>query len=174
MRFPTHQKNVFLIPYWIKNTLERHRLPATAALSLAQLRPITSAEDLVLTMLLNKATGPLFGQECIMSGLFNWTSAESVGYYDQLLMLEPLHTEGLQDRLFHEQAEQADYPEAFDVLDLDERTLLVTIYPGHFGGPTAPEHRARLVRTVLKRQYDYCSYDHLASEPLFEQYLSSL
>lgn len=181
MPFLTPQKNIVLIPYWIRNILERHNLSPATALNLSQLKTVTSNEDLVLTLLLNHSSRALFSVDNVGTGLENYwcggystSSPASCEIVMQLEQLAPLHQTGLDARLFGAQAIDPRYPEAFDIFDVNEKTLLVTIYPGHFGGTETLTHQSALIRALLKHFYQVFPYDALAREPLFERYLALL
>jgi hypothetical protein len=176
MHNPILPKRVFLIPYWLKNILQRQHLPLTTVLDLAQLKAVTSNEDLVLTLELNANTTPVYGMQYKNGAVeTSWLKTnEDHHAYNQLTQLKFLHTEGLQERLFNAQTLQEEYPEPYSILDLNESIFLVTIYPGYFGGPQAAEHQDSLVRALLKLFYAYSSYDEMARNPLFQAYLAKL
>lgn len=176
MSLPLSAKKVFLIPYWLENTLTRHQLPLSASLSLAKLKEVTSDEDLVLTLLLNSNTVPVFGIERYSSlPAQAWCAqADQVTPCERLLALLPLHLGGLQDRLFSEQTLSARYAAPFNIQDIGDDTFVVVIYPGYFGGPNATQHQNELVTALLKLFYGYSNYEVMARDPLFQQYLSRL
>lgn len=173
MSLDLKNKRVFLIPYWVKNTLQRQRLPPITVRDLRQLRTVTSTEDLVLTAMLNTNSAPVFGADAGLDALYqDWTASDN-----ELLQstweLRGLHENALADRLFNESAYEEKYPTPFEILDMDDVTLLVTIYPGHFV-PGAVQNQGDLVRALLKQLYAYMSYDKLAHQPLFERYMALL
>lgn len=170
------EKQVFIIPYWIKNILERNKLPLTTVFDVVKLRSIVSAEDLVLTALLNKNTLPLFGiQKDLYSLYLRWNATPEAAFiFTQLQELQPLHIEGLEERLFNEKNVDANYPKAFEIKDIDPDTFLMIIYPGYFGGKEAQSHQSHLVSTYLKLWYGYSNYDSMAQDVLFGQYLKQL
>jgi len=169
-------KHVFLVPFWIVNLLERHKLPLTTVKNLVKLREIASAEDLVLTLMLNQDTTMVFGANEPTSGpAAHWVSSpDAFGIYTQLVDLIPVHGQGLAERLFSETQLDARYPKEFDIRDLDDDTFLVVIYPGHFGGADTVRHQTKLLRAYLKQWYGYSNFDSVARDPLFRQYLSRL
>jgi hypothetical protein len=176
MHNPTYPKQVILIPYWLKNTLSRQNLPPTAMLDLAQLSKISSNEDLVLTMELNALTAPVYGTQYDAGSLEQaWLKTQEDRHtYTKLSQLKLLHTQGLQERLFNAQTLQEDYPDPYDIIDLNRSFFLVTVYPGHFGGPQAAVHQDSLVRALLKLFYAHTSYSEMAKNPLFASYLAKL
>lgn len=169
-------KNVFLVPFWIVNHLERHKLPLTAVKDLVKMREIASAEDLVLTLLLNQDTTAIFGVSQPQSGPHAYWVSNPAAYeiYLQLQELAPLHQQGLAERLFSESQLDARYPKEFDIRDMDDDTFLIVIYPGHFGGADAVRHQTKLLHAYLKQCYGYSNFDSVARDPLFRQYLSRL
>ncbi len=170
------EKEVFVIPFWVKNILDRNKLPLDTVFDVIKLRSITSAEDLVLTALLNQNTVPLFGvQKHLYSIDVRWNkSAEASAEYSQLMNLRSVHEQGLEERLFNEKNVDANYPKPFDILDIGQDTFLIVIYPGYFGGPDAHKHQRSLVSSYLKQWYGYSNYDSMAQDVLFEHYLKQL
>jgi hypothetical protein len=170
------EKQVFLIPYWIKNILERHKLTLATVLDLVKLRSITSAEDLALTKQLNLQNTAVFGvnnPEQAMSA--HWLKTpESAYIYSQLEQLTDLYADGLEERLFNEKNLNSNYSKAFEIQDIDYDTFLITVYPGYFGSPKAAEYQNQLVHAYLKLWYGYSNYDVMARVPLFKRYLSQL
>ena len=168
-------KSLFLVPYWIVNSLARHGLPLTTVRDLPKLREIVSAEDLTLTLILNQHPAPVFGVDAPTSGLNSWlTSPEACAIYGKLTDLVPLHQQGLEERLLNEHNADPKYPHEFEIRDLDDDTFLVIIYPGHFGGADAQRHQFKLIRAYLKQWYGYSNFDAVARDPLFQRYLTQL
>lgn len=169
-------KHVFIVPYWIVNLLERHSLPLTTVNDLVKLRSIASAEDLVLTLLLNQDPTMVFGVNSPTSGPnAHWVSSPAAyEIYRQLEELAPLHQQGLAERLFSETQLDARYPKEFDIRDMDDETFLIVIYPGHFGGNDGVPHQTKLLHAYLKQCYGYSNFDSVARDPLFRQYVARL
>lgn len=169
-------KNLFLVPFWIVNILERNGLPLSTVKDLVKLREVASAEDLVLTLMLNQDPTNIFGVNAPTGGpALHWCSTpEAFAIYSQLVDLEPLHEKGLEERLYSEQTLDPRYPKEFDIRDPENDMFLVIIYPGHFGGADATRHQTKLVRAYLELWYGYSNFDSVARDPLFRQYLSRL
>lgn len=169
------RKEVFIVPYWIKNLLDRHRLPLVTALDLSKLKEIASTEDLVLTYLLNENNAALFGSKAAFNAqYFFWGHPKHTDALASLLSLTSLHLSGLQERLFDESNLDAAYPTAFEIHDVSTEAFIIVINPGHFGGSQAVVNQRHLVRAYLKQWYGYSSYQEMAQSPLFEQYVNSL
>jgi len=171
------EKNVFLIPYWIVNTVVRNHLTLNTALDLEKLTSITSAEDLALTSLLNEHSGPVFGGSMYSPVLYaSWYKDERSWnkFYTQIKPLEPLVANDLNDRLFNPAAREDRYPVPFEIKDIDPKTFLVIIYPGYFGSPESKQYQYQLIRELLKLFYVYEGYDDMARRQIFEYYLNQL
>lgn len=170
------EKEVFVIPYWIENVLNRNKLPLSTVLDLVKLRSITSAEDLVLMILLNKNNAPIYGVTKEHFSLFlHWNkNEESAAIYQQLMLLLPLHEASLEERLFNESNLSVSYANPFQIKDIDYDNFCIVIYPGYFGSPKAAQYQNDLVYQYLKLWYGYSNYDVMARDPLFKRYLSQL
>lgn len=62
-------KHVVLIPYWIAETLERNGLPLVSALDLQKLLQISSRDDIVSYMALNRKIDKFFGLDNVWDEL---------------------------------------------------------------------------------------------------------
>lgn len=167
------RKNIFLIPYWIKTILERHQQPLTTVLDLNGLSALVSSEDLAVIALLNQQAETYLNlpiqDEAILG---NWYTQSGYGHHVAPLL--PLVKETLENRLLSAETLEDRYPNAFEIRDLDDATLLVIVYPGHFGGPETLNHQHQLARALLKLFHAYEGYDHMAQKALFQRYLSQL
>lgn len=171
------EKNVFLVPYWIVNTVERNSLTLNTILDLEKLTSITSAEDLALTSLLNEHSEKIFGVSSYSPSLYsNWYKDQVSWnkFSTQIKPLEQIVFNDLEVRLFNESARNDRYPLPFEIKDVDSNTFLVIIYPGFFGGPDYKQHQFNIIKELLKLFYVYEGYDDMARRQIFEYYINQL
>jgi hypothetical protein len=171
------EKNVFLIPYWIVNTIERNHYTLDTVLNLEKLTDITSAEDLALTSLLNEDNSKVFGVNIYSPSLYqNWYKDGKVWekFNTQIKPLEQLLHNEIDNRLFNEASLNSNYQEPFEIKDIDSKTFLVIIYPGYFGGTKFKEYQNKLGKELLKLFYVYEGYDCMTKRQIFEHYLNNL
>lgn len=171
------EKNVFLVPYWIVNTIERNRLTLNSILDLEKLTSITSAEDLALTSLLNERSDRIFGTSSYSPSLYSNWYKDSVSwnkFNTQIKPLEQIVQSDLETRLFNLTSYNEKYPIPFEIKDIDANTFLVIIYPGYFGGPDYQKHQFNITKELLKLFYVYEGYDDMARRQVFEYYLNQL
>jgi hypothetical protein len=167
------RKEIFLIPFWVKTILNRNNLPIKTALDVKLLATVLTSEDLACISVMNEQNKDYFGvsnYSCIWSD-----NSESYAFYmDKVRPFESLVTSVLENRLLNESAIDVNYPEAFEIQDIDSNSLLVSINPGYFGGANKQLFQTNLVRQLLTSLYAYQGYDDMTRNQIFEQYLNTL
>lgn len=178
------KRSPILVPHWIIKQLQRNGLPLGTVLDLKKLKQYCSQEDLAVMFNLNLNPGSVFGINHIRMELYGYWAAHSNSDFKSLSDVLPIHAGRLEERLFStssiEQVGLASSQDldgkAFSIQNvatgLDEKdVLLVVIHAGYFGGPHSQKAQQQLVRAYLKQSYVFCSYDQVASDPVYLQYL---
>ncbi len=171
------EKNIFLVPYWLVNTVVRNNFTIDTILNLEKLIDVTSPEDLALTSLLNERSEKVFGIGSFATSLYDNWYKNSFGwskFESQIKPLTPLVQDDLDARLFNESSKTEIYPVPFEIKDVNQNTFLVIIYPGFFSEDDAKKHRFELTSSLLKLFYVYEGYDNMARRQLFECYINQL
>ena len=188
-------KRVILIPHWVHETLNRHKLPISEALNFNTLRRIVSANDLAGYILLNRYAHHTGIEErkpdgsCgdAMGGVFMNAAKLDPDHEKYLFeVVYPLTSldqfrEELVDRLFSADARSnnydgsAVYENPFNIYDLSPEFQGVVIYPGFFTGEAGSDrHVFALVEEVVKALYVYAPLHEVASTAVFLRYLGLL
>lgn len=165
-----------LVPYWITKQLERHNLPHNSVFNLEKLSSICSPEDLAIMLILNKdpqIASEFFGSKPDLM-LYDYWNNNYNTLCKKLVDTLPIHTNPLARLLSEAHIDR--FPNAFDIKYIQaevglQSALLISIYPGHFGGPTAYEEQTKLTKEYLTQLYVFIDYDAVARDPLFMQYL---
>ena len=177
--------HLVLMPYWVKNQLDRNKLSLSTVLNLPELMKVCSLEDLTIMSLMNVKNDPV-----INSGLFNslnsviWDeklNKETAHGVDKINVLKDLYKTNLDSRLLkngNSNLLSSEYPIPFEIRLADgeinnTRVLIVVIYPGHFG-TSATESKKKLIRECLKQSYAFVGYNVIAQNDCFLQYINSL
>jgi len=174
----TLQKTVFFIPFWIKNIVERNHLSLKSILDLNILSDVASSEDLAMIALLNNCSEKYFGfsiSDC-SALFFNWhkSNESQQKYFNHVEPLFSLVEQDLCARLFLVEAKEDRYSNAFEIQDIDQGVVLVTIYPGYFGGEENQTIQNNLIRDLVKLFYAHEGYDDMAKRQIFQQYIHRL
>lgn len=185
-----NKKDLILIPYWIKEALERNGLPLSSCLDLGKIKPILSLKDLVLLVTLQK---PFFqnivtGVEA-SSGSLTMAWVEGIGTANsapdrELLAFRsetilPLSEDEsnfkeLAIRLFDKDSFVSRYENPFIIYDLTPDTIGVVIYPGHFTIPNNIVLQKQLIESVIETMYAYAPFHEVAKTVYFKRYLTLL
>jgi hypothetical protein len=177
---------IVLVPQWVIKQLTRHGLALNTVLDLKVLKQYCSQEDLSIIWNMNQNPGHLFGINHIRMELFYYWSAFSSGDYESLSKVVPLYEGRLEERLFSSEPDTVVTGEQDCLIDkafsiqnvcagLDEKeVLLIVIHAGCFGGTNLQKAQQQLVRAYLKQSYALCSYDQVASDPIYLKYLYDL
>ena len=175
-----------LVPHWVYRHIQRAELPLNTVLNLQKLKAYCSQEDLASILLLNRSAGKVFGNSPhIRMELERYWKTFSASDFVRIADVEQLYADSFEHRMFHgDQATAASCaqpPETgFHIQSVEsgldtKGVMLVVIHPGCFQqGPGGDENRAKLVREYLKQSYVFCSYDEVAKDPVYAQYLCNL
>jgi hypothetical protein len=177
------RKEFVLIPYWIQETLNRNKLPMSAALDLGKLREVTSVNDLISFYTLQESFDKLVGAPCVSCLFWAWEenipmdNTELKKYYNNIvisLSSDPSFRNDIQTRLFDEGAKQDQYKEPFALYDLSPKVTGIVIYPGHFTNKVDKKKQKLIIDAMLKELYVYNTQHEVANLPMFRRYLELL
>jgi hypothetical protein len=175
-------KQVILIPYWVHETLARKNLPLSECLNFDVLKPLSSVNDLVCFLGMQKYCAQLMGVEGSDWSLFlQWASSahgQNKTFFEQTIcpLEHSLNVQAeLQARLFAPESRLPHHAEPFYIYDITREVAGVVINPGFFTQEAGTEgYQAALTVQILKVLYAYNAYHEVASTPLFKRYLDLL
>lgn len=188
MSFRNRTTNIIFIPYWIRIMLDRNKLPLKSIFNLVELSKCLTTEDLACLYYVNE-------KSYLFTSLDHRTNADiiyqSITYstnemrdivVNKISPLLPLVEPIIKDRLLSDSCREINYPNAYEINDLDNDNVsflenefvLVTIYPGYFGGVDSTITKINLIKDLMRLFYARRGYDNMANNQLFETYLNTL
>lgn len=176
-------KSIVLIPYWIRDTLNRNNLNISDCLDMNILKSVMSVEDLAgfanAQQLLNTLTG------CNNLAVYDlereWyqtADEKATAFISKVINPTRFDTntvESVRTRLFNPELRKPEYDSPFITYDLTPTALGVVINPGFF--TTTPDYGLQfdLVKALLQALYE-CNIapTEVSPSPLFKRYLDLL
>jgi len=174
------RNNIYLIPHWILSVLRRNGLNNIDVLNYSKLQRILSMNDLASIQVLQSFGEDLLGTRDVVSSsiLYEWYSSadnalkESLRKEIEPLAADPILRDTVKERLGDDEARRQDQP-VFEVLPLEDKALMVVLYPGIFTGMNYDRH-FEIVQALLRQLYVYEQQPDVAGTPLFRRYLDLL
>ena len=174
-------KSVVLIPHWVQETLNRHKLQLGDVLDFQKIRVLLSIQDLAgllatecFEALCYGASIPDQSSYPLRAAWFKSASAEQqveVSRIDMLSMDSSVQND-IRNRLFTPESRDDRYEKPFITYDLSPEIAAAVIYPGYFvDGEEYSETSLCLIESVLRVFYAYDSHHAVARSELFKQYL---
>ncbi|WP_144106759.1 hypothetical protein [Paraburkholderia sp. BCC1886] len=177
-------KQVMLIPYWVHETLARHKLPLSACLDFEQLRPVSSTNDLLCFLSAQVLMGRMVGEPhgtwslYLLDAWLNSAQGQNKTFLSQTilpLLENPTFDEELRARLFSPESRLPHHKEPFYIYDITREAVGVVVNPGFFTEEAGADgYRTALTVAILKVLYAYSACHEVSSTPLFKRYLGLL
>ncbi len=173
--------NIYLVPYWIYESLKRHKIPLTDLTNIGKIRRVLSMNDLLGLEKLQGERETVFGCQA-GSGTFQYEWSQTAKSQEDLdfihhqlfpLLKTPLQEEEVKERLFSD-SYVIENKKPYEVLALEDRALAIVLYPGSFKGVTGQSTQLDLIRSTLKQLYVYEKHTSVAKLPLTRRYLELL
>jgi hypothetical protein len=177
-------KKVVLIPHWVQDTLNRHKLQLVDVLDFQKIRGLFSVNDLAGCLAMECFEALCYGASIpdqssltLRSAWFDSATAEQkseVSRIDMLSMDGSVQSD-LKNRLFSMESRDERYTKPFITYDLSPSIGAAVIYPGYFvDGEEYSDTSLSLIESVLRVFYAYDSHHAVARSELFKQYLQLL
>jgi hypothetical protein len=175
-------KQVILIPYWVHETLTRRKLPLSECLNFDAIKPLSSVNDLVCFLSMQRYFTELTGiQSDDWSLFFQWMKTargDNKTFFEQTILPLERATDieaEIETRLFSAESRLPHHEEPFYIYDITREVAGVVVNPGFFTQETGTEgYRAALIVAILKVLYAYNAYHEVSTTPLFKRYLELL
>lgn len=181
-------KQVVLIPHWVQETLNRHKLQLVDVLDFQKISGLISIQDLASLLAMDRFEQQCYGADVPdksnMELRFAW---ERSAQPQQQALIQQLDRMSFDDsvrndvyhRLFspdlNTDYDTGRYPKAFITYDLSPTIAGVVIFPGHFAdGSVHDDKSLALIESVLQIFYAYDAHHVVAQSELFKQYLRLL
>ena len=176
--------SVILIPYWVKESLNRRGLAISETINLEKLKEILSFDDLAMFVALNNCFDRIVGfSDEGQSLIYRWTDRvstnqnELIDYaYNKLLPIanDESTKNKLESRLFDSNNKSKHYEKPFIVCEITPDIAGVVIYPGYFDKVSDKELQEKVVDKILRILYVYCAPHDVANTMFFKRYLELL